>query len=168
MPKKITFDINIRRGVISDLETITGFNAAMAQETESKTLDLDCLRSGVSAVLSDEGLGFYLVAEIEDQIVGQLMVTTEWSDWRNAHFWWIQSVYVDPGFRRQGVYRSLDRQVKDEALNLPGVCGLRLYVDRDNRVAQAVYARLEMQHSNYDMYEIDFNEIHCQREMDKS
>ena len=160
MPNKIASDINVRRGVTSDLETITGFNAAMAQETEGKTLDLDCLRSGVSAVLSDEGLGFYLVAEIAGQVVGQLMVTTEWSDWRNAHFWWIQSVYVEPGFRRQGVYRSLDQQVKDEALNLPGVCGLRLYVDRDNHVAQAVYAGLEMQHSNYDMYEVDFNETH--------
>ena len=163
MPNKIASDINVRRGVTSDLETITGFNAAMAQETEGKTLDLDCLRSGVSAVLSDEGLGFYLVAEIAGQVVGQLMVTTEWSDWRNAHFWWIQSVYVEPGFRRQGVYRSLDRRVKDEALNLPGVCGLRLYVDRDNHVAQAVYAGLEMQHSNYDMYEIDFNETHYER-----
>lgn len=160
MPNKIASDINVRRGVTSDLETIMEFNAAMAQETEGKTLDLDCLRSGVWAVLNDEGLGFYLVAEIAGQIVGQLMVTTEWSDWRNAHFWWIQSVYVNPGFRRQGIYRSLDRHVKDEALNLPGVCGLRLYVDRDNHVAQAVYAGLEMHHSNYDMYEVDFNETH--------
>ena len=142
MPNKIASDIDVRRVVASDLVTIAGFNAAMAQETEGKTLDLDCLRSGVSAVLSDKGLGFYLVAEIGGQVVGQLMVTTEWSDWRNAHFWWIQSVYVDLGFRRQGVYRSLDRQVKDDAMKLPVVDGLRLYIDRDNHVAQAVYAQL--------------------------
>ena len=84
------------------------------------------------------------------------MITTEWSDWRNAYFWWIQSVYVAPGFRRLGVYRALDGHVRTEARKHPNVCGLRLYVDRDNRVAQAVYAGLDMQHSNYDMYEIDF------------
>ena len=150
-------NIGVRPALQIDAEYIRGFNIAMALETEGKPLDSETVYGGVRAVLSRNDLGFYVVAEHRDKPVGQLLITYEWSDWRNAHFWWMQSVYVDPGFRRQGVYRSLDRQVKDEALNLPGVCGLRLHVDRDNLVAQAVYARLEMQHSNYDMYEIDFN-----------
>ena len=149
-------DIKVRRAVDSDLETIVGFNVSMAAETEGKTLDLERLRPGVAAVLAEGRLGFYLVAEIGEQVAGQLMITTEWSDWRNAYFWWIQSVYVAPGFRRLGVYRALDGHVRTEARKHPNVCGLRLYVDRDNRVAQAVYAGLDMQHSNYDMYEIDF------------
>lgn len=149
-------EINVRRGIPSDLETIAGFNAAMALETEGKTLDRERLRSGVAAVLADDRLGFYLLAEVRGRTAGQLMVTTEWSDWRNGYFWWIQSVYVESRFRRQGVYRALDHHVRTEAHKRADVCGLRLYVDRDNRVAQAVYASLDMQHSNYDMYEIDF------------
>ena len=149
-------EITVRRAIDSDLETIVGFNASMARETEDKILDPERLRPGVAAVLGDDRLGFYLVAEIEGRVVGQLMITTEWSDWRNAYFWWIQSVYVAPDFRRRGVYRALDGHVRTEARKRPDVCGLRLYVDRDNRVAQAVYAGLDMQQSNYDMYEIDF------------
>ena len=158
MSPKIAFDINIRRGVTSDLETIAGFNAAMAQETESKTLDLDCLRSGVSAVLSDEGLGFYLVAEIENQIVGQLMVTTEWSDWRNGVVWWLQSVFVEPEFRRRGVFRLLYETLRSQARNDERVVGLRLYVEGDNRGAQATYARLGMSSSGYTVMEELFTE----------
>ena len=149
-------EITIRRAMGSDLETIVGFNASMAEETEGKTLDLERLRPGVAAVLGDDRLGFYLLAEVAGQVAGQLMITTEWSDWRNAYFWWIQSVYVVSRFRRRGVYRALDRHVRTEARKLPDVCGLRLYVDRDNHVAQAVYAGMDMKHSNYDMYEIDF------------
>ena len=84
------------------------------------------------------------------------MITYEWSDWRNGCFWWIQSVYVHPDHRRRGVYRALDAHVRAEAKRDGNVCGLRLYVDRDNHVAQSVYASLEMQHSHYDLYEIDF------------
>ena len=156
MTNQANSEITVRRAIGSDLETIAGFNAAMAQETEGITLDLERLKLGVAAVLGDDNLGFYLLAETRGQVVGQLMITTEWSDWRNAYFWWIQSVYVASGFRRQGVYRALDNHVRAEAGKLPDVCGLRLYVDRDNHIAQAVYAGLNMQHSNYDMYEIDF------------
>ena len=156
MTDQSSSEITIRRAIGSDLDTIVGFNTAMARETEDKTLDLERLRPGVAAVLGDDRLGFYLLAEIAGQVAGQLMITTEWSDWRNAYFWWIQSVYVAPGFRRRGVYRALDRHVRSEGRKLPEVCGLMLYVDRDNHVAQAVYAGLDMQHSNYDMYEIDF------------
>lgn len=81
-----------------------------------------------------------------------------WSDWRNAWFWWIQSVYVAPEFRRRGVYRVLEQQARQEALAAGNVCGLRLYVDRDNREAQQVYVNLGMAHSNYDLYEVEFEE----------
>ena len=132
------------------------FNAAMAHESEGKTLEVEHLRAGVAAVLDDDGRGFYFVAEDSGRVVGQLLITTEWSDWRNAYYWWIQSVYVTPEFRRKGVYRKLHNHVMAEARGRGDVCGLRLYVDRDNSVAQQVYANLEMGHSHYDLWEIEF------------
>lgn len=150
--------IEVRRAVAADLDTLVRFNMAMAWETEGKTLAADTLRRGVRAALEDAGRGFYLVAEIEGSPAGQLLITTEWSDWRNAWFWWIQSVYVAPEFRRRGVYRVMERQVRREALAAGNVCGLRLYVDRDNRAAQQVYVNLGMAHSNYDLYEVEFEE----------
>ena len=148
--------INVRRGVSEDLETIVRFNAAMALETEGKVLDAELLREGVAAVFQRHGLGFYYVAEFEGRVVGQLMITTEWSDWRNSHYWWIQSVYVEPEHRRLGVYRTLHNFVAAEAQAKGGVQGLKLYVDRDNKRAQNVYSSLKMNHSNYDLWEIDF------------
>ena len=148
--------INIRDAIPADLVIIVAFNSAMARETEGIELDVDRLRRGVSAVLDDPARGRYFLAEIGGSVVGQLMITYEWSDWRNGCFWWIQSVYVHPNHRRRGVYRALDAHVRAEAMRDGSVCGLRLYVDRDNHVAQSVYASLDMQHSHYDLYEIDF------------
>lgn len=148
--------IAVRRAVAADLDTLVRFNMAMAWETEGKALAADTLRRGVRAVLEDAGQGFYLVAEIDRRPAGQLLITTEWSDWRNAWFWWIQSVYVTPEFRCRGVYRAMERRVRREALTAGNVCGLRLYVDRDNRAAQQVYVNLGMVHSNYDLYEVEF------------
>ena len=148
--------ITVRRALAADLDTLTRFNMAMASETENKTLAADTLRRGVQAVLDDAGRGFYLVAEIDARPAGQLLITTEWSDWRNAWFWWIQSVYVAPQFRRRGIYRALEQQVQQAALAAGNVCGLRLYVDRDNRTAQKVYVNLGMTPSNYDLYELEF------------
>jgi len=123
-------------------------------ETESKALDTDILTSGVNAVLSDANKGFYLVAESEqNSIAGSLMVTLEWSDWRNSHFWWIQSVYVAPDFRRTGIYSALYNHVKLLAENSAGVCGYRLYVEKDNLAAQKTYQNLGMKATYYDMYE---------------
>ena len=130
MNAKANDEFSVRRATLDDLETIVRLNAAMALETEAKTLDRDTLRAGVGRLLSDALRGFYMVAESAGQIVGQLMVTFEWSDWRNAYFWWIQSVYVTPEFRRKGVYRLLERSVKSQALQMGDVCGIRLYVDR--------------------------------------
>lgn len=149
-------DVQIRRASLTHLETIICFNAAMAQETEGKALDVDLLRSGVESVLNGNDLGFYLVAEHGGRPVGQLLITYEWSDWRNAFFWWIQSVYVSPEYRRMGVYKALHAHAAVEARSQGNVCGLRLYVDKDNNIAQGVYASLSMRQARYDMYEIEF------------
>jgi GNAT superfamily N-acetyltransferase len=149
-------EIRVRQASLADLEAVVAFNAAMAQETEGKNLEPARLRAGVEAVLQQEKLGFYLVAEIEGKVAGQLLITTEWSDWRNGYFWWIQSVYVAPDYRRRGVYRALHEHARTKALSRQNVCGVRLYVDRDNRIAQQVYRNLGMSHSHYDLYEIEF------------
>ena len=128
----------------------------MAKETEGKELDINLLRPGVEAVLTRNDLGFYLIAERMGRPVGQLLITYEWSDWRNAYFWWIQSVYVSPENRRMGVYKALHIYAAVEARRQGNVCGMRLYVDKDNTVAQGVYEGLRMHQNHYDMYEIEF------------
>lgn len=148
--------VSIRRGTASDAETIAGFNAAMALETEKLSLDRPRMLEGVRAVLRDASKGFYLIAELRGRAVGQMMITYEWSDWRNGVFWWIQSVYVEPDQRRAGVYTSLHQYVVEEARRLGDVCGIRLYVERENEIAQGVYRRLGMQKTVYDMFEADF------------
>ena len=158
MTNQTDVEIRVRPAVGTDLNTLVDFNAAMARETEDKVLDRDRLRTGVAAVLQGKDRGFYLVAESDGRVVGQLLVTTEWSDWRNGYFWWIQSVYVHQDYRGRGVYRTLHRHVETEARRQSDVCGLRLYVVRDNLVAQEVYARLDMRQCRYDMYETDFTQ----------
>ena len=153
---EINSEISVRRARGEDLDTIVAFNAAMALETEGKTLDHATLRSGVEAVLQRGDLGFYLIAEVGEALAGQLLITTEWSDWRNAYFWWIQSVYVAEEHRRKGVYRALDSSVRSEARREGNVCGVRLYVDRSNHTAQQVYANLGMSPSHYHLYEVEF------------
>ena len=149
-------EVQVRRAALMHLETIVGFNAAMARETEDKELDLGLLRSGVRAVLTHNELGFYLLAEQSGLPAGQLLITCEWSDWRNAFFWWIQSVYVSPEYRRMGVYKALHAYADAEARHQGNVCGLRLYVDKDNNIAQGVYSSMGMSQARYDMYEIEF------------
>ncbi len=149
MPK----DLEIRRATVDDAETLARFNEAMAEETEDKTLDPDTVRAGVRAVFDKPEQAFYLVAERGATMIGSLMITTEWSDWRNADFWWIQSVYVRPEGRRTGVYTALHRDVQRRAREASDVCGLRLYVERDNAAAQAAYEELGMTAPPYRMYE---------------
>jgi len=146
-------DVTIRRATADDAETLAGFNEAMADETEDKTLDPDTVRAGVRSVFDTPAQAFYLVAESEGDIVGSLMITTEWSDWRNADFWWIQSVYVRPQHRRTGVYTALHRDVRRRARAADDVCGLRLYVEQGNAAAQAAYDELGMEEPPYRMYE---------------
>ena len=124
-------NFHIRTAQRSDAETIAQFNAALARETEHFELDMPRLLRGVNGMFDEPTRGFYLLAQINNEIAGQLMITCEWSDWRNGVFWWIQSVYVVPDARRGGVYRALHAWVERQARRIPGVCGLRLYVDRD-------------------------------------
>jgi GNAT superfamily N-acetyltransferase len=142
-----------------DIPSIVRFNAAMASETERKQLDLNTLTRGVEAILSDSTKGIYYVAESEGRAVGQLLITYEWSDWRNANFWWIQSVYVEKEYRGRGIFRSLFHHVVALARNRPDVCGIRLYVERANTKAQKVYEQLGMQRSHYDMFEMDLTTL---------
>ncbi len=125
----------------------------MAWETEHKALDEATILRGVQRLIAQPQYGFYLLGEIDNTIAGTLMVTTEWSDWRNGLFWWIQSVYVAPQFRRQGVYRALYEQVKSLADQQPDVCGYRLYVEKDNLTAQTTYENLGMTKTDYLLYE---------------
>ena len=145
--------INIRVAQPADVKLLVKFNQLMAWETEQKQLDEDILTKGVSALIVDENKGFYLVAEQNDIVVGSLMVTTEWSDWRNGVFWWVQSVYITPDFRRQGIYAQLYAQVKVLAAQQHNVCGFRLYVEKENLIAQKTYESLGMQPTHYLMYE---------------
>jgi ribosomal protein S18 acetylase RimI-like enzyme len=149
-------EITIRSAAPTDLEIVAASNAAMALETEGRALDGPTIRRGVAALLADPGKGFYLLAERGGAVVGQLMVTFEWSDWRAGTFWWIQSVYVAPAARRAGVYRALYRRLLAMAREDGGVCGIRLYVDRANARAQATYAALGMERAHYELYEVDF------------
>ena len=145
--------IRARLAVADDAATLAGFNQAMALETEGKVLGDGVVRPGVEAVLCDAGHGFYVVADIGREVVGSLLVTFEWSDWRNGRIWWIQSVYVRPGHRRRGVYRALHEFVRARARSTGGVVGLRLYVERDNSAAQRTYAALGMHETPYLVYE---------------
>jgi len=145
--------MNIRVAVDADANALVEFNQAMALETESKTLDDDVLSRGVSSVFDDVNKGFYVVADDEGTIAGGLMVTFEWSDWRNAWFWWIQSVYIRPEYRGRLIYSKLYDFVKAKATEQGNVCGFRLYVEKENEHAQAVYKKLGMDETYYLMFE---------------
>jgi GNAT superfamily N-acetyltransferase len=139
----------IRRATDADVPTLVEFNRRLAWETEHKTLDLAVLTDGVVAGLKDDEKAKYFVAEDDGRVVGQLMLTLEWSDWRNGWVWWIQSVYVHPDARRKGVFRALYEHVYRAAAADPQVVAIRLYMERDNHVAQQTYLSLGMSLSNY-------------------
>ncbi len=143
----------VRIANINDAASLVEFNQAMALETEGRYLDAQILSGGVAAVFRDEKKGFYVVAESANRIAGSLMITFEWSDWRNGWFWWIQSVYVLPEFRGTGVYRKLYEFVLEKAAAQNDVCGFRLYVETENTGAQKVYEKLGMEKSHYLMFE---------------
>ncbi|PKD43362.1 GNAT family N-acetyltransferase [Rhodohalobacter barkolensis] len=145
--------IKVRKATPKDTESIIQFNIAMAMETENKTLKREEIEPGVHGLFEKPEYGFYMVAESEGKVVGSLMITFEWSDWRNGLFWWIQSVYVIPEFRRKGVYRTMYLTIKTLAEEKPDVCGFRLYVERENINAQKTYASLGMDETHYKMFE---------------
>jgi ribosomal protein S18 acetylase RimI-like enzyme len=149
---RIVPSLLIRAAVRTDIPDLVAWNKAMAWETEHKTLDAAVLERGVAGVLDQPQRGFYLVAESDGAAVGGLLVTYEWSDWRDGDFWWIQSVYVVPGARRGGVFRALHTEVAQRA-QAAGAVGLRLYVETENERAQRTYDGLGMERCHYLMYE---------------
>ena len=149
-------ELNVRNAVRSDIGKIVQFNMLMAEETEDKKLDKEVLTAGVNAVFDDASRGCYLVAEIEGEVVGSLLITFEWSDWRNGVFWWVQSVYVSAEYRRQGVFREMYKEVRKRAVDTKGVCGCRLYVERDNSRAQSTYITLGFEKTPYILFEDEF------------
>ena len=145
--------MQVRLATPQDAPVLIEFNAAMALETEQKELLPEVIGAGVRSLLGNPAAGFYVLAEKDDRVLGALMITKEWSDWRNGTFWWIQSVYVRPELRRQGVYKLLYRHVQELAADDPAVCGFRLYVDHENARAQATYRALGMKQTRYLVFE---------------
>ncbi len=142
----------IAKGQIEDIDIIAQFQVDMAMESEGTLLDIDTVTKGVAAAMADESKGCYYVAKVDGKTVGSLMLTREWSDWNNGWYWWIQSVYVAPEYRRQGIYKSIYHTVCADAKQ-QNVAQVRLYVDKTNTRGQKVYASLGMHESHYLIYE---------------
>jgi len=149
-------NVRTRRATDADVAVLADFNLRLAWETERRRLDPATVQRGVQGLIASPAYGFYLVAETADQAVGCLLITFEWSDWRDGIFWWIQSVYVRDDHRRQGVFTALFEAVRRQARAEPRCCGLRLYVEKDNDRAQKTYAKLGMTPTHYLIEEIDF------------
>ncbi|OOB78967.1 MAG: GNAT family N-acetyltransferase [Epulopiscium sp. Nele67-Bin001] len=145
----------IRKALATDLDTIANFNLNLAMETENKILDKNTVTQGVKFLLENEKYGTYYVATNSEQIVGQAMYTYEWSDWRNGLFLWIQSVYVMPSHRKKGIFSTLYNEIKDICDNSSGICGIRLYAERENYTAHKTYENLGMTKCYYDMFEYE-------------
>lgn len=153
----------IRDATRADIAFLADCNIAMAYESEKKRLDREVLTRGIVAVFDHPDRGFYLVAERDGTPVGSLLITHEWSDWRNGGWWWIQSVYVAPDARRSGVFSAMYREVEARAHRAEGVIGLRLYVEKENARAQATYAALGMEPAYYSLYQASFVELDRER-----
>ena len=145
-------ELSVRRATPGDLETVAEFNRLLAWESEGKRLDPAVLRRGVGKVLADPHKGFYTLAERAGEVVGQTLITYEWSDWRDGWYWWVQSVYVRADARRGGVFRTLFDHLKAEAAADPEVIGLRLYVEHDNVRGRQTYAALGMVEEPYSLF----------------
>jgi GNAT superfamily N-acetyltransferase len=148
-------DLKIREAVLADAPVIAAFNLRLADESEGLRLEPATVQAGVAAELTDPAKGVYYVAELAGAVVGQLMITYEWSDWRNGTIWWIQSVYVKPESRRAGVFRSLFNHVRTLAQRRKDVCTLRLYMHAENARARQSYERLGMTRTQYEIFELD-------------
>lgn len=147
-------EIIIRAATLADAPLLSDWAQAMAWETEHKTLDPDIVDAGIGRALGDSSKARYFIAQRDGHAAGTAMLTTEWSDWRCGDWWWIQSVYVVQAHRRTGVFSALYRHIEALAEQDEGVCGLRLYVERDNLAAQRTYEQLGMHDAGYRMYEI--------------
>lgn len=147
--------LTVRPAQAADAPILAQFNCALAFESEHRKLNPLTVEAGVRALLAEPTRGFYWVAERDAQVVGGLLVTFEWSDWRNGNFWWIQSVYVIPSARRQGVFRALFHTIQDQARSARNVCGLRLYVEQNNGQALSTYQQLGMGPTPYRVLEME-------------
>lgn len=148
-------EIRIREAALADVPVIADFNVRLAEESEGLRLDEARVQAGVAALLKDRAKGIYHVAEVEGAVAGQVLITYEWSDWRNGNIWWIQSVYVKPEFRRAGVFRSLFNHLQHLARARAEVCSLRLYVHSGNTRASQSYERLGMTRTHYEIFELE-------------
>lgn len=147
--------MKIRRATVEDVNIIAEYNYNLAFETEDKKLNMEILEEGVRNLIKDENKGVYHVCEIDGKVIGQIMYTFEWSDWRNGTFLWVQSVYVNKNYRGKGVFKSLYNHIKSMCDNNDNICGIRLYVERENYIAQKTYSNLGMKECNYHMYEYE-------------
>ena len=147
--------MNIRKALNKDIDVIARYNYNLAYETENKILNMNILTKGVEAIIKDENKGIYHVCEINGEVVGQIMYTFEWSDWRNGTFLWIQSVYVNKEFRGMGVFKALYKFIRDIADNDNNICGIGLYVEKENTIAKKTYKNIGMKECNYYIYEYD-------------
>lgn len=145
--------MEIRKAKPTEADILAGFQQKMAKETEDLELNPDILNKGVKAVFDDPNKGIYYVAVHKEKVVASLMITFEWSDWRNGQVYWIQSVYVLPEYRGQGVYREMYQHLQNVVEQDPDILGLRLYVEKDNVNAQKVYSKLGMDGQHYKMFE---------------
>ena len=149
----------VRAATLDDVTTITDFNLRLAAETEGVSLDRELVTRGVTTLIGERSRGNYWVACGGGTLVGQLMHTREWSDWRNGDIWWIQSVYVREDHRRRGVFTQLHSHLRALAASDPGVVGLRLYVELDNLAARTTYERLGLHTARYQVMEDLFNSV---------
>jgi len=143
--------MHIRPAVLADLPVLVEFNCRLARETEAKELDSAVVTAGITALLRDSSKGRYWVAELNGETVGQVMVTYEWTDWRNGIFWWLQSVYVRADVRGRGIFTALFREVQRTGALESDFRGLRLYVEEHNQRAQSVYLRLGLTRTGYEV-----------------
>ena len=149
-------DILIRPATLEDAEFLVSGNSSMSRD-RSPRVEYEHATCRSLRHFRRPARGFYLIAEIDGQPAGQMMITYEWSDWRNGAFWWIQSVYTLPESRGRGVFKALYSHVESLALESGGVCGLRLYVEAHNQRAQAAYERCGMKEAVYRMFEVDYS-----------
>ena len=145
--------LEVRKATLTDKKEIISFQQLMALETEDHVLDEKVLNDGVEAILTDASKGYYYIALQAGTVIGCLMITFEWSDWRNGNVWWIQSVFVKPSSRRQGVFTRMYEQIKREVLSRPDAIGIRLYVFRENHSAKQVYNKIGMSGDRYEVFE---------------
>ena len=146
----------VRRANLGDIDILTDFNCRLARETEGETLNSQIVRDGVRRGLERDEEVVYFIAEVNSDPAGALMLTREWSDWRNKTFWWIQSVYVHPDYRNQGIFKALYKRILSDAKAQQTVGGLRLYVEQENEKAHLVYRQLGMKRTSYQMFEVDW------------